>query len=95
MSGRDEFVEKLKNQLDQLNQLVDELESKAGELSGQAREKVDAQISQLQEMAKPARDKLRELKAVGEGRWAQMVSEAEKVHKAFVHSFNYFKSQLK
>jgi vacuolar-type H+-ATPase subunit H len=95
MSKRDEVIEKLKKQLDVMNQQIDELELKAGQVSGEAREKYREQMVHLREMSQPARDKLSELKTAGEGQWDALTVEAEKVYKAFVHSVNYFKSQLK
>jgi hypothetical protein len=35
------------------------------------------------------------MKAASESKWDELLAEGEKVHKAFVHSVNYFKSQLK
>ena len=95
MSRRDEFIEKLKHQLDVLNKQIDELEVKAGEVSGEARQKYEEQMAQLRQSSQPAREKLAELKVAGEGQWEALSDEAEKVYKAFVHSVNYFKSQLK
>jgi len=37
---------------------------------------------------------LDELKAATAETWESLVAETEKVRDAFVHSFNYFKSQL-
>ncbi len=51
-------------------------------------------MAQLREMAEPATQKLQELKSAGEAQWDSASAEADKVYKAFVHSFNYFKSQL-
>jgi len=46
-------------------------------------------------MSSAAQQKMDEIRQAGEDRWESLVEEGEKVHKAFVHSFNYFKSQLK
>ena len=95
MSGRDEFIEKLKHQIDQLNEHIGELEEKAHHATGEAREVYVQRRDQLSEMAKPATDKLAELKSEGAEQWNKLENEAERVYKAFVHSYNYFKSQLK
>lgn len=95
MSRRDEIIEKLKEQLDHLNQQIDVFEAKAQKASGEAKEQATARVAQLREMARPANEKLGELVAAGEERWHRIEAESEKVYKAFVHSFNYFKSQLK
>jgi len=95
MSKRDEFIEKLKGQLDQLNEQLGVLEQKAQKATGEAREEYQRQVEKLREMAKPATDKLAELRSESEEHWHGLESEAERIYKAFVHSFNYFKSQLR
>ena len=95
MLTRNELIEKLKQQLDTLNAQLDELEARAAQVSGEARSKAQQQINQLNELAQPLRTKLDELKTAGEAQLESLSGEADKVYKAFVHSFNYFKSQLK
>jgi vacuolar-type H+-ATPase subunit H len=95
MSKRDEVIEKLKQQLDFANSKLDELEEKADQVSGEARQKYEEQMSHLREMSQPARDKLDALKAASESQWDSLSAEADKIYKALVHSFNYFKSQVK
>jgi len=95
MSKRDEVIEKLKQQLDFANSKLDELEEKADQVSGEARQKYQEQMSHLREMSQPARDKLDALKAASESQWDSLSAEADKIYKALVHSFNYFKSQVK
>ena len=95
MSKRDEVIEKLKQQLDFANSKLDELEVKAGQVSGEARQKYEQQMVHLREMSQPARDKLDALMAAGENQWDSLSAEADKIYKALVHSFNYFKSQVK
>jgi vacuolar-type H+-ATPase subunit H len=95
MVNRDEVIEKLKQQLDHTNRKLDELEAKAEQVSGEARQKYEEQIEHLREMSQPARDKLEAIKAAGESQWDSLSAEADKIYKALVHSFNYFKSQVK
>ena len=95
MSKRDEFVEKLKKQIDSANRKLDELEVKAGQASGEAKKKYEERMVHLREMSQPARDRLEALKDSGESQWESLTAESEKIYKAFVHSFNYFKSQVK
>lgn len=95
MATREQVIENLKGQLDSLNIKLDELEKKADEASGEAKQQYEKRISDLKEMAQPAKDKLQELKSSGEGQWDRLTSESEKIYKALVHSFNYFKSQVK
>lgn len=94
MSKRDEYIEKMKAQLDDLNVKMSELETKAQEAKDDARDKYREEIGKLKQQSKLAIAKLNELKAAGEDRWEAMVAEMEKIRDAFKHSFNYFKSQL-
>jgi vacuolar-type H+-ATPase subunit H len=95
MPSRDEMIEKLKQQLDALNGKLDELETKADQASGEAKAEYQKRMQDLREMAQPATDKLAELRDAGEGQWDRVAAEADKYYKALVHSFNYFKSQVK
>jgi len=95
MSKRDEYVEAMKKQLDDMNAQIDELEARAR--AGQAKlgATYDQQVAQLRASSRAAMKKIDEIRAAGDERWESLVAEGEKVQKAFVHSFNYFKSQLK
>lgn len=95
MASRDEAIEKLKHQLDLLNAKLAELEAKADKASGEAKAEYEERIQQLKDMAQPAKDKLVELRDAGESQWDKAAAEADKYYKALVHSFNYFKSQVK
>ena len=91
---RDEYVAKMKLQLDELNAKMDKLEARAQEAKEDARVKYKEEMSKLRQQSKLAKGKLDELKAAGEDSWDVMVAEMEKVRDAFKHSFNYFKSQI-
>jgi recombinational DNA repair ATPase RecF len=95
MSKRDEYIAKMKQQLDDLNTQIGELESKARAGQEELSKKYDEQLAKLREHSHAAKVKLDELVDAGEDKWEALVAEGEKVHKAFVHSVNYFKSQLK
>jgi len=95
MPDRDELIEKLKQQLDTLNAKFNQLEAKADEASGEAKAEYEKRMQHLREMAQPAKDKLAELRDAGEDQWDHLSAEADKYYKALVHSFNYFKSQVK
>lgn len=95
MSKRDAYVAKMKLQLDELNAKMGELEAKAKEAKEDARDKYNEELGKLRHQSKLAVAKLDELKASGEDKWEAMVAETEKIRDAFIHSFNYFKSQLK
>jgi len=95
MSKRDEYIGKMKQQLDGLNAQLKELEGKGEAAQAEFLEKHAEQITQLREHYAAALAKLDEVKSASEDKWESVVTEGEKIHKAFVHSFNYFKSQLK
>ena len=94
MSKRDAYIEKMKEQLDDLNSKMSELEAKAQEAKDDARAKYKEEMKKLSKQSKLAVAKLDEIKSAGEDTWESMVTEMEKVRDAFKHSFNYFKSQL-
>lgn len=94
-SKRDKYARKMKEQLDQLNAKLDEVEADARAFSAESRKKYEEQMTNLRQMAKSANKKLEDLKDTSEDQWDRLVAEGEKVQKAFIHSFNYFKSQLK
>ena len=95
MSKRDAYIEKMKDQLDELNAKMSKLEAKAQEAKDEARTKYNEEMKKLSKQSKLAIAKLEEIKSAGEDTWESMVTEMEKVRDAFKHSFNYFKSQLK
>lgn len=94
MSKRDEYVQKMKTQLDSLNATADKLEAKAMDAKEGARTKYKAQVAGLRHQSKVAAAKLEDMKSAGEDRWESMVAEMDKLRDAFVHSFRYFKSQI-
>ena len=94
MSKRDDYIEKMKLQLDELNAKMSRVELKAKEAKEDARDKYREEMDKLRAQSKIAVAKLDEIKAAGEDTWETMVTEMEKVRDAFKHSFNYFKSQL-
>jgi hypothetical protein len=95
MSSRSEYIEQMKVQLDKLNTKLDELDSKKDALSADAAKKYDEQVAELRMQSQNARAKMNEIKEASEDKWETLVTEGEKVQKAFVHSYNYFISQMK
>lgn len=95
MSKRDEFVEHLKHQLDDINRRLDELEARAKAGREQLGKAYDTQVASLRASSVTLRDRIDDIVAASDEKWETLVDEAEKVRKALVRSFNYFKSQLK
>jgi hypothetical protein len=94
MSTRNEYITKMKLQLDELNATMAKLETKAQAATDDARELYKEEMRKLRHQSKLAVAKLDELKASSEAGWEAMVTEMEKMQDAFAHSFHYFKSQL-
>jgi phage shock protein A len=94
MSRRDEYAARMKQQIDEMNKYIDELEREAKKASDAAEKKYGEQVARLRVQTKQATAKLDELKAASEGSWEKMTDEVENVAKALRQSYNYFKSQL-
>jgi len=95
MSKREEFVEAMKRRLDEMNVEIDQLESRLNAQREKFGVTYDEQLQQLKASARAVRNKINEIKVAGDERWETLVVEGEKIQKALIHSFNYFKSQLK
>lgn len=93
-TNRDAYVEKMKLQLDELNEKMNNLETKAQEVKDDVRHAYQEEMRKLRHESKMAAAKLDELKAATEETWDAVVAEMEKVRDAFTHAFHYFKSQL-
>jgi predicted nucleic acid-binding Zn-ribbon protein len=94
MSKRNDYIEKMKHQLDEFNNRMNSLDAKAHEAKEDVRAKYKEEVGKLKHQSKLATDKLRELTDSGDHAWDSMVAEMDKVRDAFKHSFTYFKSQL-
>jgi len=92
---RDEFIENMKKQLDDINVQIEEFEKQAEESGDKARADFDANIDKLREHGKQMQAKLDELRSASEHHWDRMIEETRKIRDAFVHSVRYFRSQLK
>jgi len=92
---RDQFVEKMKKQLDDINAQLTKFEEQADEAGEEARANYDAQVDKLREQAKNMQVKLDEFRGASEDSWDRMMEETRKIRDAFIHSFNYFRSEIK
>jgi phage shock protein A len=91
---REEYLEKLKKQLDEWNSKIDEFEAGGEKLSGDALQKYNNQVYELRQQLKSVRTKFDQVRASGRENWDMMIGELEHIRDTFVHSFNYFKSQI-
>ncbi|MCW2311632.1 sll1863 family stress response protein [Rhodoferax antarcticus] len=95
MSTRDVYINKMKLQLDDLNLQMAKLEVRAQEAREDVRDTYKAEMAKLHKQSEIAKAKLADMQASTESAWDSMVAEMDKVRDAFVHSFSYFKSQVK
>jgi hypothetical protein len=94
VKNKDTYIAKMKLQLDELDAKMDALELKAKDAKDAAHEKYVEEMAKLRHQSKLAKTKFDAMVDAGEDKWDSMVVEMDKVRDAFVHSFNYFKSQL-
>lgn len=69
MNDRDEFVRKMKAQLDAWNSEVDTLIAKAGEVTADLKDEYNEQMESLKNLLADARQKLEDIQQVGEIAW--------------------------
>lgn len=93
--SRNEFIEKMKNGLDDLDQQIEDLKQRGEKFEGEARKEYENRLHDLREKRREAKRKLDDAQSAGEERWQQLKDEAEHAWKALGNSFNYFKSHFK
>ena len=94
MGKRDEYIEKTKQRLDELNAEMAKLEADVDHLVGEAKVRRQEMLKKLRAQSATVQRKLAKLREQSEDSWESFKDEVEHVQKAFVHSFNYFRSQL-
>lgn len=90
MSQRAQYITKMETQLEKLNVKMNSLETAAQEAKEEARLKYKEEMTKLRHQSKVALTKLEEIKASTEDSWETMVTDMEKMHDAFTHSFFSF-----
>ncbi len=94
MANREEYVTKMKTQLDEWNAELAKLEAKLADASDATKERLAPYLENVREARDAAAKKLGELKDSGEASWDSLQGEVEHVWKTLKQSVNYFKSQL-
>jgi len=90
MTQRTAYIEKMELQLDELNKKMAGLATSAKEAKEDAQKKYKDEMSKLREQSKVAVAKLEELKTASTESWDTLVTDMEKMHDAFTHSFFSF-----
>lgn len=95
MSHRDDYTQKMKQELDTMRANLDVLEARAHEYKEDARHLYQESAEKLRHEFNLASTKFDELKAAGTETWDTMVAEMDRLHDVFGNSYRYFKSQAK
>ncbi len=94
MASRDEYVAKIKGQLDEWNTEIGKLEEKLAKAGDETRKDLQPYMTKAKEAREALVSKLNELKNASETTWESSKDDVEHVWKTFKQSVNYFKSQL-
>lgn len=94
-NARKDFISAVKEQLDELDGRIDDLEKKREELTGEARQEYEKRLDELTGIRRDAERRLKDVQSAGEEKWQQLKDEAEHTRKALRNSFNYFKAHFK
>ncbi|MCJ7753621.1 MAG: hypothetical protein MUP13_03570 [Thermoanaerobaculales bacterium] len=94
MANREEYVTKMKAQLDEWNADLGKLEAKLADASDATKERLEPYLENVRDARDAAAKKLGELRNSGEASWESLQDDVEHVWKTFKQSVNYFKSQL-
>lgn len=71
---RDEYVEKVKDQLDRWNSVIDDLEAKKSQVTNAAREQYETRLEEAKARRDELQDKLAELKHSSDAAWEELKS---------------------
>ena len=93
--NRNEFIEKMKQRLDELDEKIDDLKQEGDKLEGEAKKEYENRLHDLRERRREAKRKMGEVQAASEEKWQQLKDEAEHAWNALGNSFNYFRSHFK
>lgn len=87
MPQKTEYITKMERQLEKLNLKMSELAAETQAAKEEARDTYKEKITKLRQQSKVAAAKLEELKTASEDSWGTMVTDMEKMHDSFTHSF--------
>ncbi len=91
---RDEYVEKLKKQLDQWNDEISYLENRAEQMQADAKDDYDQHIKDLRQQSREAQAKLHEIQKAHIHAWDDLRAGAEQIWHAMEESFKRTSSRF-
>jgi chromosome segregation ATPase len=92
---RNEFVNKMKEQLDEFNRKLDDLEKKRADYGEEARARFDKRITELKEKRREASKRLDEINQAGDKAWEDLKTGATAAWKSLQESFEQARSHFK
>ena len=95
MAKRDEFIKKLKKQLDEWNTELNKLEKKVADSAGEAKEKYNKQITELRVKYQEGERKFEKVKSATEETWNDLKEDTENIVGALQEAVKAFKAHFK
>ena len=95
MSKKDEYVEKMKKQLDGWSTDIDELQVKASLAKAELKTRYEEQIADLRKKRQEGESRLNQIKAAADDSWETLKNETERTWGALKAAVNEFKSRMK
>jgi septal ring factor EnvC (AmiA/AmiB activator) len=94
MATREEYVAKMKQQLDEWNTEIGKLETRLADASDATKQRLEPHLAKARDARDVVAKKLTALKGSSEASWDSARDDIEHVWKVFKQTVNYFKSQL-
>jgi chromosome segregation ATPase len=91
MSKRDEYIARMRAQLDEWTADLHKLEAKAGSLEADVADRYRHAIAELRDKRDEAEAKLENIRHAGEETWEELRDEAEKTWTAFRAGLDVFR----
>jgi hypothetical protein len=95
MSRKDEYIAKMKKQLDDWSTDIDELQVKASLAKAELKVKYEEQIAELRKKKQEGDRKLNAIKAAAEDSWEHLKGDTERTWNALKGAVEEFKSRMK
>lgn len=92
---RNEFVSKMKQQLDEFNLKLDDLEKKRAEYGEEARARFDKRMEELKQKRREASKRLDEIDQAAEKAWEDLKAGATAAWNSLQESFDQARSHFK
>ncbi len=92
---RNEYIEKMKSRLDDLDEKIGELEQRGEKVEASIKKEFQEKLEELRQHREQLQAKLKQVRHTGEEEWDKVQNQVEHTWKAAKNSFNYFLSHFK